>query len=101
MVKVIVWEITQHGKMHVMKPISSRMQFGVALGYAAVLVFAAAALYSRHPLEPRPWPHLMAGAGTQSSISSSAAIPDPDRSWFGSLQSEAQYAYSRFLFGLA
>ncbi|MGD1093674.1 MAG: hypothetical protein ABSB35_17005 [Bryobacteraceae bacterium] len=35
-----------------MKPISSRIQFGlVAMGYAAVLVVAAALLYKRHLVE--------------------------------------------------
>src|SRR5712691_10163462 len=91
-----------------MKPISSRMQFGlVALGYAAVLVVAAAALFSRHLLELQD---PVAASGGRAAFGNTILhlflgclflIPTASLIWIIA-KSEALYtAYSRFLFGLS
>jgi len=84
------------------------MQFGlVAMGYAAVLVFAAASLYVRHLMALQD---LAAASGGMAAfgdtildlfIGSLFLIPTAFMVWIIA-KSEAQYAvYSQFLFGLS
>ena len=91
-----------------MKPISSRMQFGlVAVGYAAVLVVAAALLYTRHLVElqdPVAASGGMAAAGDTILylfIGCLFLIPTALLIWTITKLEALYTAYSRFLFGLS